>query len=237
MSRMFPFITHTVNPLGGGPCPFNCYHGGCWANLMKTRYGWEKYKGPWRVIEKELKNFKHGDMVFPFDMTEIGAPGIPENIITELMAWIARQPCEMLLLSKNPAFYRINADIMPHNAWLGATIETDSSITLEHSKAPTPWRRLVEMQWVAENLPANKTFVSIEPIMKFSPDFERSIMKIKPHAVAVGYDNYKNGLPEPRLAATESLIKELEEFTTVYRKTIREARPLTTTKRTPEDES
>ena len=222
MTRMFPFITHTVNPLGGGPCPFNCSY--CWATDLKNRYNYEKYKGDWRIYPKELKQYKFGDIVFPFDMIDIGSPGIPDEIIYELMHWVASQPCEMLLLSKNPAFYRKHRDIMPHNAWLGATIETDSNITLTFSKAPETWRRLLEMEWVADNLPANKPFVSIEPIMKFSPEFERDIMKIRPFAVAVGYDNYRNGLPEPNLAATEGLIKELETFTTVHRKTIRASR-------------
>ena len=218
---MFPFITHTINPLAGGPCPYGCTY--CWATDLKNRYNYKKYQGPWRIFEKELKNYKYGNIVFPFDMIDIGCPSIPEEIIIELMTWIARQPCEMLLLTKNPSFYRKNQDIMPQNAWLGATIETDANITLNYSKAPETWRRLLEMEWVSNNLPVNKTFVSIEPIMKFKPDFERELMKIKPHAIAIGYDNYKNGLPEPKLVATEALIKELETFTTVYRKTIREA--------------
>jgi len=219
---MFPFITHTCNPLGGGPCPYACTY--CWATALKNRYKYKKYQGPWRIYEKELKDYKHGDFPFPFDMIDIGSPSIPGDILLEFMVWIAKQPCEMLLLTKNPAFYRENQDILPHNAWLGATIETDTLLTKQYSKAPETWRRLIEMQWVAENRPMNKTFVSIEPIMKFSPDFERELMKIRPHAVAIGYDNYNNGLPEPSLAATEDLIKELEQFTKVYRKTIREAK-------------
>ena len=219
--RMFPFITHTINPLAGGPCPYDCTY--CWATDLKNRYKYKKYQGPWRIYEKELKNYNYNDFPFPFDMVDIGSPDIPEKIIFELMVWVAKQPCKMLLLTKNPKFYRKYQDIMPHNAWLGATIETDSNITLDFSKAPEPWRRLIEMEWVADNMPANKTFVSIEPIMKFSPDFERELMKVRPQAIAVGYDNYKNGLPEPKLVATEALIKELETFTTVYRKTIREA--------------
>lgn len=221
MSRMFPFITHTVNPLGGGPCPYQCSY--CWATDLKNRYKYEKYQGEWRIYPKELKQYKRGDIVFPFDMIDIGSPGISQDIIYELMHWIASQPCEMLLLTKNPAFFRENHDIMPHNAWLGATIETDSIITKKFSTAPETWRRLLEMEWVADNLPANKTFVAVEPIMKFSPEFERELMKIRPHAIAIGYDNYHNCLPEPNLAATMGLIKELSTFTMVYRKTIRES--------------
>lgn len=222
MSRMFPFITHTVNPLGGGPCPYQCSY--CWATDLKNRYKVlkEKYQGEWRIYPKELKQYKHGDIVFPFDMIDIGCSGIPREIIIELMHWIADQPCEVLLLTKNPTFFTKNHAILPRNAWLGATIETDTNVTLDYSKAPAPFVRLSEMQWVANNLP-NKTFVAIEPIMKFSPNFKQEIKKIRPHAVAIGYDNYHNGLSEPDLAATEGLIKELSTFTQIYRKTIRES--------------
>ena len=54
--------------------------------------------------------------------------------------------------------------------------------------------------------------------------FERDIIKTRPKFMAVGYDNYNNKLPEPSLARTEILIKELEaQGVKVYRKTIRRA--------------
>jgi hypothetical protein len=44
-----------------------------------------------------------------------------------------------------------------------------------------------------------------------------------PWKVAVGYDNYGNGLDEPLLLKTDTFIELLEEFTEVERKTIRKA--------------
>lgn len=42
--------------------------------------------------------------------------------------------------------------------------------------------------------------------------------------VAVGYDNYGNGFPEPQLSKTMQLIDKLESMgIKVYRKTLREA--------------
>jgi len=219
MSRMFPFITHTVNPLGGGPCPYECTY--CWATNLKDRYSYKKYQGDWRIIPKELKKYDSKAFVFPFDMTEIGAPSIPAEIIDELLEWIGKQSCQMLLLTKNPRFYYDWRNYIPENAIIGCTIESDTNIMSDFSQAPAGYHRLWWMQEIGTHLP-NKRFISIEPIMKFTPDFEREIMKINPWAVAVGYDNYNNGLPEPNLAATENLIKELEFFTTVYRKTMRE---------------
>ena len=63
--------------------------------------------------------------------------------------------------------------------------------------------------------------------MRFSGDFIKQLRKIEPWGVAVGYDNYKNGLPEPRLSDTKDLIAELEDFTTVYIKTLRDPLPST----------
>jgi len=217
---MFPFITHTVNPLGGGPCPYQCSY--CWATSMKNRYKYEKYKGPWRIYEKELKSYNYGDFPFPFDMVDIGHPSIPEEIIIELLVWMIKQPCSMLMLSKNPIFYKKYHDFLPHNAVLGATIECDNpALLLKHSKAPNPWRRLDAMKWLSVNQPQNKLFISIEPIMTFTNRFIERIRDIGPWGVAVGYDNYHNHLPEPRIEDTEDLISELQDFTTVYIKTLR----------------
>jgi len=67
-------------------------------------------------------------------------------------------------------------------------------------------------------------FISIEPILEFyTLFFVEYIRRIKPWAVAVGYDNYNHKLPEPDLKKTEKLISELRKFTIIYRKTIRNA--------------
>jgi len=219
---MFPFITHTVNPLGGGPCPYACSY--CWASDLKNRHKWEKYVGPWRIYEKELKQYKSGDFVFPFDMIDIGCPSIPSEIIHKLLTWMRKQPeVKFLLLTKNPEFY-ITYDLwIPSNCVLGATIETDiSELTSKFSRAPTTTKRIEDLMWTLPILGFD-TFVSVEPIMKFSPLFANTLSYLQPWGVAVGYDNYKNGLPEPELSKTKEFISELEKYTTVYKKTLRES--------------
>jgi hypothetical protein len=70
-----------------------------------------------------------------------------------------------------------------------------------------------------------RKFISIEPIM----DFDRECLLpwlniVHPWAIAIGYDNYNNGLPEPPLAKTRELIESLRKRRiTVYEKTLREA--------------
>ena len=236
-SRMFPFITHTVNPVAGGffntpdgeivACPYSCSY--CWARTMINRYKYPKYQGPYRIHPAALKNYKQEDFPFVQDMTDIGAPGIPKEVIFDVIVWAGSQPCPMLFLSKNPGFYLKYLNYWPENAVLGATIESDLLGVTQFSKAPAPISRLNAMIGLKRKLRGKrKLFVSIEPIMRFSGDFVKQLRKIEPWGVAVGYDNYKNGLPEPSLAVTKDLIAELEDFTTVYIKTLRDPLPTRT---------
>ena len=223
LSQMFDFITHTVNPLGGGPCPYQCTY--CWASELKNRHKWEKYKGPWRIYEKELKQYKPGDFVFPFDMIDIGCPSIPSEIIHKLLSWMRKQPkVKFLLLTKNPEFYITYGLWIPINCVLGATIETDIEENIsKFSKAPSPSERIENMKYATIELPLHDTFISIEPIMKFSPLFANQLSNIRPWAVAIGYDNYKTGLIEPELSKVMELLSELDKYTLVFIKTLRES--------------
>ena len=222
MSRMFPFITHTINPLGGGPCPYKCTY--CWATDMKNQYKWEKYKGPWRIYKKELKKYKPGAFVFPFDMIDIGYPSIPSWIIHPLLTWIREQPdVDFLLLTKNPSFFTRYKMWIPTNCVMGATIESDIAENITpFSKAPPP---LVRIESMKGHHYYHRTFVSVEPIMNFTPLFANRLSYIRPWAIAVGYDNYKNGLPEPALAKTKDFISDVDKYTTVHIKTLRDSSP------------
>ena len=223
---MFPFITCTRNPIGGGAkngywCEFNCSY--CYATDMKDYYNWDKYHGKHRLINKELKRkFKEDDFPFLCNMIDIGDSRIPKEVLHAFFDWIKSLSCDnVLLLTKNPYVYIEFSYLIPINVVLGVTIETDLGITIKYSKAPLPDYRLICMEKLKDILPNNKRFISIEPIMKFSPTFIKDIANINPWAVAIGYDNWHNELPEPTLKDTLELIKQLEEFTIVYRKTIR----------------
>lgn len=234
--RMFPFITRTWNPIAGGfeyeenklaACSYLCDY--CWARDLINRHRWEKYQGRIRIHEPEMKvNFKPEDFVFVCDMTDIGNPNVPRDVIIKVLNRIAEFPdTQFLLLTKNPYFYIVWNDRIPENCVLGATIESDDDVVTGYSYAPGPMHRIQCMQAIANKLP-HKRFVCVEPIMKMSPYFERELLKIRltpPNiGVAVGYDNYDHKLPEPHLERTKLLIEELEaNGVTVYRKTIRRA--------------
>lgn len=224
-SRMFSFITKTWNPIAGGPCPFNCYKGGCWATKLKVKNDWDKYKGPWRIHESQInKKFKAGDFVFVCDMIDIGAPDIPEEVVERLLDVIRAQPeVQFLLLTKADKFYGEYMDDIPNNCVCGITMETDLDISKEWTNAPHPQKRLDNLVWMKCHYPRTKTFISIEPIMKFSIFFADKIAKVEPWGVAVGYDNYSNDLPEPLIWSTKELISALGKFTNLDLKTIRKA--------------
>ena len=230
MGKMFPFITGTWSPVAG-ECPYDCYRNpitgkpGCWAKKLVDRYHYVKYQGPPRLEEKELRKIPKEGFVFVESMGEISTLNMSDaaKLIGEIEG--ASTAADFLFLTKNPEWYRRVIEAsgdFPFDFYLGATIETNRPIT--RSKAPPPSERLAAMKWVKENT-ENETFISVEPIMEFDPEpFLAAILEAKPWAVAVGYDNYHNRLPEPTLEKTLTFIKALHDAgITVYRKTLREA--------------
>jgi len=239
VSRMFPFITETWNPLGG-ECPHRCVY--CWSRRLEKRYGIKKYQGSFRLIEKELnRKFKPGSFVFVCDMLDLYANDVPTRFILKILDIQRENPeVKFLNMTKNTWRYLWLAkeNEFPPNAVLGATVESTGyrykigKEWIEYSeisKAEPPQDRLRDLEEL-RRIVDNPIFISIEPILDFHageiewfPSFADWIRNIKPWAVAVGYDNYGNRLPEPPLEKTLRLIRELEKFTIVYRKTLRKA--------------
>ncbi|BES82573.1 DUF5131 family protein [Pyrodictium abyssi] len=225
--KMFTIVSETWNPVTG--CDHNCIY--CWARqlaLTKLRRA-PRYREGFRPRlnpEEFRKRFK-GGVVFVSDMGDLWGEWVPDDWIRRVLNHIKRFPNTwFLFLTKNPQRYHDFLDEIPPNAILGATIETnrDSYFQEGHkprmSSAPLPSRRyraMKELDWPLK-------FISIEPILDFDLDvFTRWIEEINPFMVYIGYDNYSHRLPEPPLAKTRELIKRLEDFTLVIRKTIRPA--------------
>jgi len=214
-------------------CPYRCK--GCWARQLINKFPkgnlGKKYSGPYRIHERAInQKFKAEDFVAVQFMSDIGAPGIPDNVITEVLDRIRTQPSTFLLQTKNPEFYKTYAlshsNFLPENALLGFTMETDTALIGQgYTEAPDVWTRYLAMRWLQKNLPNNR-FVSVEPILAMSDPqrFADDLTRLEPWGVAVGYDNYSNHFPEPKLEKTEALIGRLEENgIQVFRKNIRRA--------------
>lgn len=242
MSRMFHFITKTCNPIGG-KCPHDCV--GCWARMLSEQRKMSKYQGGILLYEKELKRkFKEGDFVFIQNMSDLFADCVPSRIILRVLDWVREQPkTKFLFLTKNPRRYlRFCQDHeFSNNVVLGATIETNYyrfSINGEYieygkiSKAPKPRDRLEVLMEIKAKY-GYPVFISVEPILDFmlannpicyNQHFAGLIRMCNPWAVAVGYDNYGNKLPEPSLEKTLVFIEKLEDYgIKIYRKTLHKA--------------
>ena len=247
---MFPFITVPPwNPLGG-ECLHRCSY--CWAQGPKglaNRYKMRKYQGKPRIVESELlRKFEADDFVFVCDMCDLFAEAVPKKMILRILGAIERNSqVKFLLMTKNPGRYGILAGLekIPSNAVLGVTVETNRCrfrvngqelSYFDISQACPPKTRLLSMEtlWFGRLISkgfVRAHFISIEPIMDFNlegpeprDNFAEYIIGLQPWAVAVGYDNYDNHLPEPSLAKTMQLIECLEKAgIAVFRKTLREA--------------
>ena len=222
-SRMFTVDgerVRTWNPVVG--CLHGCVY--CyarrWARRQRKRCQLCYVFKPHFHEERLEKIPKSRLPVFVCDMADLFGDWVPKEWILRTLVAIRSHPDQtFLLLTKNPRRYFEFLDFIPDNALLGATIESN----LHHpgiSNAPSVYERI---GWMSR-LPAGfKTFVSIEPILKFTDRLAYCIEKIRPEFIYIGYDNYRNKLPEPSLEDTMHLIEELSRFTEVRVKTLRKA--------------
>jgi len=152
-------------------------------------------------------------------MGDLFGAGVPEKWIRKVLAWTRGSPATFFFETKNPARYYEFLDEFPPNAILSTTIESNRDYGL--SRAPPPEARYEAMT----TLPWPRKHVSIEPVVDFDPGPLLGWLRdIEPEMVSVGYDNWNSGLPEPPLEKTLSLIRTLEDFTRVERKTLRKRR-------------
>ncbi len=206
-TKMFSIVTETWNPVTG--CLHHCKY--CWARrLAETRLkNSRRYCNGFtpRLNKEEFNKKFRGGVVFVSDMGDLFGEFIPDEWIEAVIKHVKKFPNTFFLfLTKNPSRY--NDFDFPENAILGATIETDKDeIYGEISKSPKPSERIkamVKLDW-------DFKFLSIEPILDFSPKYWRKIEKINPFMIYIGYDNYHNKLPEPTLDKTLSLTKKLRD--------------------------
>ena len=217
MSYMYK-ETVTKNPFKG--CLFNCIY--CensfkrQAKRQKNRcidcYNYKPHFHPERLNDYLPKNklifyCANGDIAF----------AKPEWL-SQIFEVIKNKSDRTFLLQTKKPSCLYGYDI-PDNCLVGTTIETNRD-TSNISKAPESCVRYFHML----NLVCRK-FVTIEPILDFDMEvMKRWIKEIDPEIVWVGYANHTNGLSldEPELSKTQELIKELESFTDVRLKTIRD---------------
>lgn len=223
--EMYPWVDWTYNPLGG-KCPHDCAY--CF--MKSPPMCWlEKYKGPQRIIEKEMEvGLSHLGLNRTEDLPFFnGAPVIfvcSGNDLGTASADIKRRILEKcwdepenyyLLQSKDPAgFQEVWREAPPNVIW-GTTIETNrADLCRIVSSAPPPLERVAGIKKLN-----GWRMVSIEPKMDCDPEIlAEMINEIEPNFVSMGADSKGHDLPEPSAAKISDLVGRLKEFTDIKKK-------------------
>ena len=126
-----------------------------------------------------------------------------QDLVKMLLYCNAWDDRTFVLQSKNPRIFEQYNVLIKPNMVIGTTIESD--VDHHMSKAPPPAQRYASMR-----LLNCRKMVTIEPILKFDlAKLYGWIHLINPEIIYIGYDSKSNNLPEPTLAETKELIKEL----------------------------
>ena len=220
MSNMYPWTSgsngKTINPLRG-KCPHQCKY--CYVpHMMKIFPNIErKYTGDIALDENVLKSRikGNGGTIFICSMSDLFASDIPKEFIIKILNWLKKEPKNRYLLqSKNPGRIKEFRNLLPHNAILGTTIE--SNIDHQLSSAPPPKERYRAMMELSSM--GYQTMISIEPILQFDgKELVQWIEEIQPNFVSIGADskNNGNGFLEPASSEIESLVAALLKITEV----------------------
>jgi len=209
--NMYPWVTHTWNPLSG-KCKHDCEY--CY---MKDSFlgELEKYKGEAEVVQKELRtDLGDGRTIFVGSATDIFGEWVSEEEIKDILNYCKKFDNTYLFQSKNPSRIGEFKDYLPKNCIVGVTLETNRS-KYNVSDAPTPLQRYQDFL----SIDHPRKMVSIEPIMDFDIDpFVEMIEEIDPEFVSIGADSKTNGLEEPNSEKIENLVLRLNEVTEIMLK-------------------
>ena len=202
--NMYPWVTHTWNPIKG-KCPHDCSY--CY---MK-RFPQPKL----HLDEKELKtDLGKGNFIFVGSSCDIFADGVNIIWVHNVLEHCYNFDNTYLFQSKNPYRFINLIGAFPEKTILGTTIETNRNF--EIGNAPNSYARKCFMMELRTYDINYKRMVSIEPILDFDLDiFVKWIQEIKPEFVSIGADSKGHNLPEPSWDKVQALIKELRKFTEV----------------------
>ncbi|UCF12298.1 MAG: DUF5131 family protein [Thermoplasmatales archaeon] len=205
--NMYPWVSHTWNPIAG-----ECKHDCSYCYMKKSFLGrLKKYEGDVRLSKNELKTDLGEDRtIFVGSATDVFGHWVPSKIISTILNYCNKYPNTYLYQSKNPKRFAEFLDIIPKNNILATTLETNRDYLI--SQAPKTYQRFQD--FVILDHP--RKMISIEPVLDF--DLEKIlswIRKINPEFVSIGADSKNNELYEPPSETINMLIKEIKKFSVV----------------------
>ena len=206
--QMYPWTTHTVNPIRGA-CPHACKY--CYVQSSRVKH---LYQGkPHLVLSFFKKGLGKGKTIFMGSCFDLFAEGLYPNWMIKVLEHCRNYPDNTYLLqSKNPFVMYKYESYFPTNVIVGTTAETNRLTTKITKAPPSPEHRMAWLSVFSEF----KKMISIEPIMDFDLDvFLNKIKEVKPSFVSIGADSKNHHLPEPPAGKIKELISELQKFTEV----------------------
>ena len=197
--NMYPWVTHTWNPIKG-KCSHDCVY--CYMKRPGL------IQRPVRLEESEFKtDLGHGNFIFVGSSTDDFAADIPDACIKRVLEYCDKFGNRYLFQTKNPERY--NGLTFPKKSILACTIETNRETAV--SSAPPVRERAHFMASYAATI-----MISIEPVMDFDLDnFVELLRMVRPYFVSIGADSKRHNLLEPSTDKLEELIKRLRLFTNV----------------------
>jgi len=192
--NMYPWVTHTWNPVGGA-CPHKCTY--CY--IRRSFLGGTKYDGDPRLVEKYLNDdLGEGNFIFVQSAADLFAHGVRSDIIKPILEKCKEHPDNHYLFqSKNPQriFTMANTYGLPSNSLIATTIETNRENSL--ANAPSRISRRGSISTINERT-RFRTMISIEPVMDFDvTEFTAWLWISKPQVISIGADSKQCDLPEP----------------------------------------
>ncbi len=222
--NMYPWVTHTWNPIQGR-CPHQCSY--CY-----MRKSWDFQGSRGQVFKQRYLNGDKGKgkTIFVGSSTDMWALEVPDEWISTVLHHCNQYPRNTYVFqSKNPGRFADFFYQFPPRTMCGTTIETNIYPGAEViSRAPAPARRanaLASLRGITDAGRLVTLFVSIEPILDFGifsyypPDLPYLIRLIQPAFVSIGADSKGHNLPEPTAEKVRELIRRLSMFTEVRAKT------------------
>jgi len=206
----YPFSTHRG-------CWHDCNY--CSSKKYNIRFGGDpckirRLKGEWRGDNLKHRIFGNsGIFISPYNdiMT------VPDGDIKQILGVCnANADTQFIFQTKRVEGYFNYLDIIPDGSWLGTTIETDDVVMyneLKISKAPNTPNRIHNLVRLKEkHRKQYRFFVTIEPIMQFSPRLLFWMNELEPDLIFIGANTSKVKLNEPSDTSVINLIYSLYDI-------------------------
>jgi len=208
--NMYPWVTHTWNPLSG-KCQHYCQY--CYMN-RSFMGNLEKYKGDVRLDNGALEvDLGSNNTIFVGSATDLFGKWVPEHVIKKILKYCNKFLNSYLFQSKDPGRMAGFIEFLPSNSIIATTLETNRDYNI--SSAPQPSQRYQD--FLSINHP--RKMISIEPIMDFDlKEFLSWIKDISPEFISIGADSKNNSLDEPSPQKIRALISGIKQFTEIREK-------------------